>query len=49
MTVSWWDVFLTISGLSLAVWVASKVEVQECQDCKHDCEQGKNCPKKDKQ
>jgi len=48
MTVSWLDVILTLSGLSLAVWVAMKVDVHyPCNECNHNCNQGRDCPKAD--
>lgn len=49
MTTSWWDVLLTISGLCLAVWVATKLDFRGCDGCTYDCDQGRNCPRKTKQ
>jgi len=48
MTVSWLDVFLTLSGLCLAVWIASKTDdFHPCKECNHNCNQGRDCPTKD--
>jgi hypothetical protein len=48
MTVSWLDVFLTLAGLCLAVWIASKTDdFHPCKECNHNCNQGRDCPKAD--
>ena len=46
MTVSWYDVFLTLSGLCLAVWVAGKIDFDSCDECDYNCNQGRDCPRK---